>query len=294
METSSQTIQKDYSMKRLKLLVVFVTLVIDLLPTRAMAPEGDLQNASRPQQEVQQCVPPVAIETEGAAKSTAEKDGPQSNLSGGPTFIMRNETQSDKAQQPQGCTNTESNKWTDPITLFTLLLTGFTGLQWWTYRATLKVTKAIERAYVKMSTKGSLRTTQNKQYSVDVVIKNWGNTPARITHYLLTYYLRPREGKLPDSPDYGNSAAKVVGAFLVKGDSFNVTARDIVNEDDLMKCCRPGATHSLCILGYVDYVDKFGAHHRSRYASWYDPEIETFQFVTKDGYNHDHEQKEES
>jgi uncharacterized protein with PQ loop repeat len=275
-------------MKHWKLLVVFVLLLISLIPVPAMALGGDL---SKLEQGVQQPVPPVTTETEGAAKSTTEKNDPQKNLSCGPTSIMRNETQSDKAQQPQGCTNTESNKWTDPITIFTFFVMFFTGLTWWTYHGILTSTKAIERAYVKMSVKGELIPSTNNQYVADITIKNWGNTPARVTHFLLTFYLRPRGGTLPDSPDYGNGTPKVVGAFLVKDESFDILRREVINGDDISKCHGSGATHNLCILGYVDYVDKFGELHRSGYASWYTTERGTFSFVTADGYNYNDEQK---
>ena len=56
-------------MKRLKLLVAVVSLLIDLVPAVAMAPGGD---PSKLGQGVQQPIPPVTIETEGAAKSTTE------------------------------------------------------------------------------------------------------------------------------------------------------------------------------------------------------------------------------
>ncbi len=278
-------------MKRLKLLVVFVSLFMNLVPAHAMVPESDVQGASRPQQEAQQCVPPVTTETESATKSTTEKDGPQKNLSDGPTSIMRNETHSDKAQQPQCCTNTESNKGADPITIFTFFLTVFTALTWWTYQGILTSTKAIERAYVKLSAKGALIGGQENQYSVEIEIKNWGNTPARVTRYLLTYYLRPRGEDLPDLPDYGNGAPKVVEAFLVKGESFKVKAWNILNGDVIAKCHGSGATHNLCILSYVDYVDKFKTQHRGGYANWYAPEIELFSPLTKDGYNYDEQKK---
>jgi hypothetical protein len=288
-------------MKRWKLFVVVVALSIDLTSARAMAPESELQGASCSPQEVQQCVPPVATETEGAAKSATEKDGPQKNLSYGPTFIMRNETQSDKAQQSQGCTNTESNKWTDPITIFTLLLTGFTGLTWWTYQGILTSTKAIERAYIKMSEKSTLvpidvsrGREKERGHEMEMEVKNWGNTPALVTHRLLTWGWVPKEEGLPPVPDYGKGKRVPVEAFLVKEDFYIFRGRLDIHPNDMSKCGGARQTHIFYIVGYVDYIDKFGTCHRAGYARRYDPEMRTFNFVTQAGYNYDREYKEEN
>ena len=52
-----------------------------------------------------------------------------------------------------------------------------------------------------------------------------------------------------------------------------------------------GAIHIGDVIGYVDYIDKFGQKHRSGYARQYDPGVElggnNLPFVRKAGYNYD-------
>lgn len=250
------------------------------------------------QQQVQQPVPPVATKAVDAAKSATEKDSPQSNFSYGPTSIVRNETHSDKAQQPQCCTNTESSKWADPITIFTCLVMVFTGLTWWTYQGILTSTKSIERAYVKMSHRGKgviivgdRLNDRIKDYAIKMIVKNWGNTPAQVTHCLLTWECLSESEGLPSVPNYGEGRVNFEGNFLVRGESFSFEELLNLTQDDMKRIAEPIKTHILYIFGYVDYIDKFGEQYRAGFISRYSPMAKELRSVNNPRYNYDCKQK---
>jgi hypothetical protein len=184
----------------------------------------------------------------------------------------------------------ELRAWTTLV--FTFILVVFTGLTWWTYRHILTTTRAIERAYIKMSHTGDfvLDPSQGKGW-ISMKVENFGNTPARVTCHLLTQPLLPKGQELPDAPNYGNGRQIPVEAFLVKMDFFTfiheipISAAEIVN---MMGSC---PTISLHLIGYVDYIDKFRDRHRAGYARQYDPINKQFVFVDKTEYNYDRPRK---
>jgi len=76
------------------------------------------------------------------------------------------------------------------------------------------------------------------------------------------------------------------GAFLVSGDSYLFSGSVPVSESDVASL--RNRTRQLHIIGYVDYVDQFGARHRGGYARLYDRERENnLIYVREPGYNYD-------
>jgi hypothetical protein len=184
------------------------------------------------------------------------------------------------------------------IAFFTVVIGIFT---FYLYRATEKLahissqqersTRTIERAYVRLShlesgIKISLLGTAEGNFR----IKNFGQTPARITSIVLDRRLMPGKNPLPAIPDYAGMEEKVIRAFLVRDDELffyrHFTLGGI--NDDLER-----EIQTLWFYGYIDYRDQFGERYRAGYASRYQPGSATDNLAMEalDGYNYDRPRK---
>ena len=215
------------------------------------------------------------------------------------------------------------------IGIFTFALVIVGGIQARIYASMHKSNKAIERAYVKMShnrpgliiddlavESASTMTggdgISRQDIRVNVKVQNAGNTPATVTYRLLQLVFT--DNPLPNVPAYNATDGEVVRVHLVKNESFNVFVNWNV-EAASVEAVRSGGM-TLYMLGYVDYIDKFGERHRSGYARAYNPSIDArhpvrrvpgrvipepdreayarrnnLPFVTQPGYNYDRERK---
>jgi hypothetical protein len=167
-----------------------------------------------------------------------------------------------------------------------------------------KMTRTIERAYVKMSHLLPGVTFEQDglicRVKVQMRIKNYGRTPARVTDILLRSLWRPQGEPLPKTPDYQQSGEnEAPKMFLVTGEevftpketeSIEFTAADVKN-----------GVKQLWLYGCVDYIDQFGQRHRAGYAMSYNPQldqvgmgrndVDNLVFETQDGYIYDRQRK---
>ena len=129
----------------------------------------------------------------------------------------------------------------------------------------------IERAYVKMShpPPGISFDGGTGRLFINMGIKNFGNTPANVTNFVLA----PIVGdELPERPNYPKPQSPTAKSFLVKDDEVFLRQEltiSVGEEQDV----RSGSK-KLWIIGYVDYIDGFGVRHRGGYARLYWPEAD--------------------
>lgn len=103
---------------------------------------------------------------------------------------------------------------------------------------------------------------------IDIRVKNFGRTPAHITEVCLAYKFAGEDEKLPDVPNYSEGTISPAHAFLVADDEFtHMTRKKIAIED---KTAIWDGNKRLVVCAYVEYYDKFGTHHRGRYARHYE------------------------
>jgi len=165
-------------------------------------------------------------------------------------------------------------------------------------RDTLATNKAIERAYVTISHD----TQHDGMYALVIEssgndfdarpmavfkIKNFGRTPAMVERISLAF-IKIHE-PLPDEPPYID--AMQAGHFLVSGD--HVIVQHPLPALLLTRAQRQeieAGTLRAMVLGYVDYVDKFGGIHRGGYARMYrDVGRNNLVVVPNPSYNYDRE-----
>ena len=168
-------------------------------------------------------------------------------------------------------------------------------------------TRIIERAYVKIShcPPGLVGTCNiNGHYVAHLNIKNFGETPATITSFFVTFKMLPHETTLPDNPEYGTETGEPIKVFLVRNDEFFTYRKVTLSSGDFQRI--ETKVIDLYIYGYVNYVDQFGIRHQSGYARFYDPgqnirqsgvtdeefaNRSNLNFVTNPNYNYDRERK---
>jgi hypothetical protein len=129
---------------------------------------------------------------------------------------------------------------------------------------------------------------ESGHFWLTISVKNHGQTPAQVTDV----FLRPivvehgaalrslnlglwvgRFRGVPRTPDYNaDHTTSVLRAFLVTNDEFHHSRFYRITQDEMTKV--KGLISDLYMIGYVDYVDQFGAHHRGGYARQYQPMID--------------------
>jgi hypothetical protein len=166
--------------------------------------------------------------------------------------------------------------------------------------------RIIQRAYVTMSHKAPGIEVQGNSglFYIDISIQNFGQTPAYVTDIVLKPVVIIHNRQLPANPDYSGIRTVFPKAFLVANEAFYLThvLRVDPGEIDAVK----SLMSDLYVIGYVDYIDKFGDRHRGGYARRYaplkdqkagdtPPEIHAKRnnliFVTQHGYNYDYPRK---
>lgn len=159
--------------------------------------------------------------------------------------------------------------------------------------------RVVERAYVKMSHLPpglSLAPAPNSNYPIAVRVKNFGQTPATVTDFLLVRHLLPRNQRLPAAPDYSTRGEwEVPNIFLVREDEFVITCNFPVTDQE-RSAIEEDKTQIFYVCGYVDYIDKFGGRHRAGYARRFNGVIggeDNLKIVIQDGYNYDRERRQD-
>lgn len=164
-------------------------------------------------------------------------------------------------------------------------------------------TRTIERAYVKLSHSApglDVQVNTGLIY-IKMAVKNFGQTPADITNiFFKPVVISPMNAPLPKTPDYSGDAAVFPKAYLVRDEEFFIFHVLKISREEIISVKDWSA--ALYVIGFVDYIDKFGDRHRSGYArkyaaarddrKSYETDEEFSQrnnliFVTEAGYNYD-------
>jgi hypothetical protein len=137
--------------------------------------------------------------------------------------------------------------------------------------------RVVERAYVKMSHYPPgidwFETTAMAHATIAIRVKNFGRTPGHVTDVHVEGRLLQEGEELPAIPQYELlEGREITSAFLVTDDEFVHRVDLGIPPRDLQKI-REGAARYF-IIGYVDYRDRFGGHHRGCFGRFYDPDID--------------------
>ena len=185
------------------------------------------------------------------------------------------------------------------LVVLTFVLAVLAFLQWRTYVQTLAANKEIERAYVDIShAPEGLGFVAGRPPTLKLSVKNHGRSPGDVTSFILSMIVVEPGGELPDAIAYPWQPVKTHPAQLTLMPSEKVSLTMMDNWAPLDQAAiekfRSGKA-SLFIVGYVDYIDRFGSRHRSGYARRFEPAARegtnNLIFVTKPGYNYDRDRK---
>lgn len=237
---------------------------------------------------------PSAGETVQGPHSQTESQSAQTQSSPPPTIaapaqVQSLPTQTDNPRQqpgPQGDGATFYWWREGPnIGLFvvTVVLAFVAIIQWHTHVVMHRSSQAVERAYIALShippglvvhTVRVDDTTWNHGVSLRLKVTNTGNTPAEITSTLVQVIWTNAD--IPNRPNYNKTLVRNGRVLLNKGGSYGITHRYLFHttrKPSFHEAFREMsmAGHTLYVIAYADYIDKFGARHRSGYARVYEP-----------------------
>ena len=106
-------------------------------------------------------------------------------------------------------------------------------------------------------------------------IKNFGETPARVTDVVSLFRIIDSDQTLTDIPDTViPDDHKAAVAFLVKGDSFFNYIEEDLNTAHKSLPALQNKKSILFLYGYVDYIDAFNQRHRGGFGFKYCPKID--------------------
>lgn len=175
--------------------------------------------------------------------------------------------------------------------------------------------RIAERAYVKMSHRAPgiefISTADGDTKAVlartSLEIRNFGNTPAKVTRTYARFVIASKDEVASPVPDYreGENKLPFGEAFLVTNEFFSAAFESLLRNIDVEKL--GNSAWRIHVLGYVDYIDIFGKHHRGGYARVFAREIDVIAekagawdkrnnlvLVNFDGYNYDRERDEQN
>jgi hypothetical protein len=184
--------------------------------------------------------------------------------------------------------------------LFALVLAVSTILLWRSTReaviaanAAAQHTRTVERAYVKLShAPPGLRMDDQGRFSLQIGVKNFGTTPAKVNDILMQPVVLPNNQPLPRRPKYARVWGEIPQAFLVAQEEFVYNVSVNISPEQMV-AVNTAFTHVLYLVGYVDYIDHFGQRHRGGYARMYKPltgflkDQNNLVYVVQEGYNYD-------
>lgn len=129
---------------------------------------------------------------------------------------------------------------------------------------------------------------QSRTYEIVMDVRNIGKTPAELTRLSFNHIILLSGECLPDVPPYNADIEEGAIKTIMHGtDAIFPSPSFVMSGVD--KDAIGAGTKTLYVLGYADYIDHFGTHHRAGYARRYNPrdrENNLF-IVTQPGYNYD-------
>jgi hypothetical protein len=137
-------------------------------------------------------------------------------------------------------------------------------------------------------TSPGVQPDQSGGYFVRVEIHNAGRTPATVIEMFVKPAFVSIASTLPVTPDYSRQRTEPPRrGFLVADMSAYFNEQFDISTEQANQIVAGSLT--LYVIGYVDYIDAFGQHHRGGYARRFECQsvANNLVFVTEAGYNYD-------
>ena len=185
----------------------------------------------------------------------------------------------------------------------TVAIAFFSFTLWWVNRRQGLDARVIQRAYVTISHSPpgvEIDRSDRSDFWHEARIKNFGQTPARVTQVVMKPVVVAHGEQLPAIPDYTCvDLGPSLKAFLVRDDEFFIPRIHSITPYE-MGLVRDHSA-DLYVIGFVDYIDQFDERHRAGYARQYFPAVDEINYeteaerakrnnlhvVAQDGYNYD-------
>jgi hypothetical protein len=176
------------------------------------------------------------------------------------------------------------------IAALTFVLAMLALFQWRTHIDMLETSRVVERGYVDISHDSPGLQIGPDNVRISFSVKNHGRTPASVSGLEMLLVLE-ETNTLPAVPPYGSPPSKPPMAFLMPGERYHKWENRPGFPQEVWTLLAAGERH-MWAIGFVDYIDKFGARHRSGYArKFISPPLpgssNNLVFISNPGYNYD-------
>lgn len=199
---------------------------------------------------------------------------------GAVTFSRSSVVQPSNQQAQQGRAAVEQppasyvEKLSDPIAIFTGLVTIFTCLLWMVGRNQVADSRVIQRAYVGLShatpPEGGGSALNEENQKIQIAIKNSGQTPAVVKGVRLGTMITEPDAPLPHEPPYDDTIDHPSTQAFLNANSAHYIRRGLGIPADKWLEIR-NRKRTLYVIGLVEYIDMFGQWHRAGYARRFAP-----------------------
>jgi hypothetical protein len=162
----------------------------------------------------------------------------------------------------------------------TIVIAVFSGTLWWVNKRQGSDARIIQRAYVKISHSSPGVELDTSGFYLQVSIKNFGQTPARVTDIVTKPVVVAHGELLPTIPDYTcEDPGPPLRGFLVRDDEFFIPRFYSITSYEMEQV--KGKHADLYVIGFVDHIDQLGERHRGGYARRYFPAIDEMKYETE-------------
>jgi hypothetical protein len=163
----------------------------------------------------------------------------------------------------------------------TIAIAFFSFTLWWVNRRQGSDARVIQRAYVKIShSSPGVEVDRSGNFWLQVSIKNFGQTPARVTDIVMKPVVVAHGEPLPTIPDYTcEDPGPSLQAFLVRDDEFFIPRFYSITPYEMEQV--RGHSADLYVIGFVDYIDQFHERHRAGYGRRYYPAIDEMKYESE-------------
>ena len=163
----------------------------------------------------------------------------------------------------------------------TIAIAFFSFTLWWVNRRQGSDARVIQRAYVKIShSSPGVEFGHNGHFWHQASVKNFGQTPARVTNVVMKAVVVAHNEPLPTNPDYtSEDPGPPFRAFLVRDDEFFIPRYYPITPQKMEQVI--GQSADLYMIGFVDYIDQFHKRYRAGYARQYYPAIDKVKYETE-------------
>jgi hypothetical protein len=239
----------------------------------------------------------IGTEAENRAENAASQDRQSDQIAADVSRETENNKSDSTCRPPcQNAPEGDESLWMSLefwLGLFTFMLVVVGGLQYKQLRRTVDSSEQSNRAYLELGHEKPGIFFVNGQPTVQLKIRNVGQTPCHIEDSVVGFAPcpRPLNGKFPP-PEYGAFAHPYPNQGYLVRDGYIFISPNFPEGTEWPWDEINNGTQVLVTCGYVEYTDAFGKVHHAGWGRYYEPGNEkspagNLSYIPDKAYNYD-------